>query len=95
MFYPSLQKGNPSAIVTDEDTQEKITVGFIRQCVADFEPAVQYVVDWQNGLFTIERRDYERMPNVLMRILRIHQNVKREIAAKEKARAQSNHANKS
>ena len=56
---------------------------------------MQYVVDWQNGLFTIDRADYERMPSVLMRVLRIYQSVKREIAAKEKARAQSNHANKS
>ena len=67
---------------------------FIRRCIDEYESVVQYVVDWQNGLFTIERGDYERMPNRLMRVLRIYQGVKREIAEKNKRKAEQDRANK-
>jgi len=95
VFYPSLQKGDPSGVIVDEDTQEKYTVGFIRDCTREYEHVIRYILDWQDGLFIIPRSDYETLPNVLMQVLRMVQDVKREVSEKERKKRERGNADQS
>jgi len=52
---------------------------------------IQYVSDWQGGLFHISRSEYELMPNIVMQVLRAVQDVKAEIAAKKRAKEARDH----
>jgi hypothetical protein len=40
---------------------------------------VQFVIDWENGLFTMSKSDYETMPAVLLESRRIFHKVRSEI----------------
>lgn len=65
-------------MVRDDATgeEEPITAEEAEAIVEEFREVVQFIIDWESGLFTMSKRDYETMPAPMVSARRIYNKVK-------------------
>jgi hypothetical protein len=73
---PSLLRCEPGEKLVIKDDATGTQIGVTREdvhgAISEFKAVVQFICDWQAGLFTLTRSEYERFPAVLVDIRRAH-----------------------
>jgi hypothetical protein len=69
--------------VRDEESgnEEQIDPSEVVALVEEHHDLIQFLTDWENGLFTMSKADYESIPATLVEARRIFQSAKREARA--------------
>ena len=58
----------------DDGELEDIDASYIRECLAEWLPMIQFFDDWEAGLFTVSLSEIQYMPCTTLVYRRIHKN---------------------